>query len=244
MHFKTNTIIGHRGCDHGVQENTVRAFLKAVELGAEFVEMDIRRTRDGVLIVWHDLDVAGLRTRGSLFAELQEVATEHGLILETLEEVLQALEGRVKLDIELKESGYESEVVDLVLKYFTPVEFLIKSFLDEIVLVVKSGYPAVKAGLLLGQRRRAGEPWRAWMMRKWSEVFPWVRARRCAADFLAVHWSLCKFGLHKKAARHGLAVQVWTLNSAKKIKHFMLSYAVSGIVTDKPELAKKIREDL
>jgi glycerophosphoryl diester phosphodiesterase len=244
QHFKTNTIIGHRGCDSAGQENTVQAFLKAVELGAEWVEMDIRKTRDGVLIVWHDIDVAGLRVRGTLWEELKERAESEEMILETLEEVLQALEGKLKLDVELKESGYESEVVDLVLKYFTPAEFLVKSFLDESVMVVKSGYPAVKAGLLLGQRRREGESFKAYVCRRWSEFFPWKRTRACAADFVGLHWSLCKFGLHKKAAQHGLAVQVWTLNSAKRIKKFMLSYAVSGIVTDKPELVFKIRKDL
>ncbi|MGL5831289.1 MAG: glycerophosphodiester phosphodiesterase [Candidatus Altimarinota bacterium] len=243
-HFKTNTIIGHRGCDSAGQENTVAAFLKAVELGAEWVEMDIRKTRDGVLIVWHDIDVAGLRVRGTLLEELKEMTESEEMILETLEEVLKALEGKVKLDIELKESGYESEVVDLVLKYFTPMEFLVKSFLDESVMVVKSGYPAVKAGLLLGQRRRGDESLKTYLKRRWSEFFPWKRAEKCAADFLGVHWGLCKFGLHKKAARKGYAVQVWTLNSAKRIKEFMLSYAVSGIVTDKPELALKIRKDL
>lgn len=243
-HFKTNSIIGHRGCDSAGQENTVAAFLKAIELGAEWVEMDIRKTRDGVLVVWHDIDVEGLRVRGTLLEELKDAAEANEMVLETLEEVLQALEGKIKLDVELKEIGYESEVVDLILKYFTPAEFLVKSFFDESVVVVKSGYPAVKAGLLLGQRRRDGEAWKDWVGRRWSEFFPWKRVKACAADFVGLHWSLCKFGLHEKAVARGLGVQVWTLNSAKRIKKFMLSYAVSGIVTDKPELAFKIRKDL
>src|SRR5262249_841934 len=51
-------VVGHRGTRVHAPENTIPAFLKAIELGADLLEMDVRETRDGVLVIMHDADVA------------------------------------------------------------------------------------------------------------------------------------------------------------------------------------------
>ena len=53
-------VLGHRGASAGAPENTVAAFTRARELGADGVELDVRRTADGVLVVHHDPDVRGV----------------------------------------------------------------------------------------------------------------------------------------------------------------------------------------
>jgi glycerophosphoryl diester phosphodiesterase len=229
------------------QENTIEAFLKGLELGAEYVEMDVRKTRDGVLVVHHDAEVEGMRIRGVTWEEIEERAKAAGGTIEKLETVLKALEGKVRLDVELKEAGYEQEVVGLILQYFEPENFIVKSFLDEVVKNIKMGFPTVTAGLLLGIGKKDDMMNLSGVrlaVQRMTELSPWFRLKRCYADFVSPSWRLCVFGLHKAAQKRGIPVLVWTLNEEKMIRKFMLSYAVNGIITDRPDLASKIRNNL
>jgi glycerophosphoryl diester phosphodiesterase len=96
-------VLGHRGASRQAAENTVDAFTRARELGADGVELDVRRTRDGVLVVSHDPMVAGA---GVLvehsFAELRATAPS----VPTLAEAFDALEGLV-VNVEIK--GFPTE---------------------------------------------------------------------------------------------------------------------------------------
>lgn len=247
MLFRINTIVGHRGCKLVNQNNTVEAFLKAVELGVEMVEMDVRKTRDDVLVVFHDAAVDGLRIRGYLYEELTARANSAGLVLPTLENVLEKLEGRVQLDVELKEAGYEREVVRMILKRFIPADFVVTSFLDQAVLNVKRQFPTVKAGLLLGASPISRElSWGSLrsITRRISELFPWRRMAACGADFLAVNWRNLYSGILKAAHKRRIPVFVWTVNKPEKLKKLMETRMVSGICTDRPDLAIMERKAL
>jgi glycerophosphoryl diester phosphodiesterase len=133
MLFKTNTVIGHRGCADFDQNNTVEAFEKALADGAEMVELDVRKTRDDVMVVWHDIAIGSQRIRGNNYADLLTVAHQGGFVLPKLEDVLKKLEGRGQLVVELKEAGYEEEVMGLLLKYFSFSEMVVMSFLDQVL---------------------------------------------------------------------------------------------------------------
>lgn len=247
MLFRTNTIIGHRGCGDVLQNNTVEAFLRAGELGAEMVEMDVRRTADGALLVWHDAAVGNLRIRGSGYEELLVAANELGKVLPTLEEVLRQLEGKIQLNVELKEAGYEGEVVGMILKYFSPSEFVITSFLDQAILAVKKGFPTVKAGLGIGIRGNNREYSKRGLARigqKWSEIFPWRRMRRCRADFLAVSWRLLFFGVAGRAWKRGVPMMVWVIDTPKMAAQLMRSRMFSGIISNKPGMIAEILKKL
>ncbi len=247
MLFKTNTIVGHRGCQLVNQNNTIEAFEKALEAGAEMVEMDIRRTRDGVLVVIHDKEIGGARIRGTLYEDLAVLANQEGRVLPTLEEVLKRLEGKLLLDIELKEAGYEEEVLGLILKYFSPGEFVISSFMDAVLLKVKRRFPTVKTGLILGvgphnEDFKARGLWR--IVQKISEYLPWRRAEACGADFLAVSFKLLSLGMLNSAHKRGLPLLVWNINDPEMLRKLMLTHKVAMIGTDRPDIAVKIRKDL
>jgi glycerophosphoryl diester phosphodiesterase len=247
MLFKTNTIVGHRGCSLVDQNNTVEAFLKAVHCGAEMVEMDVRRTRDGVLVVRHDADIDGLRLRGYSYAELAERANEAGLVLPTLDHVLESLEGQVQLDVELKEAGYEAEVVSKILQRFTPNEFVITSFLDQAVLAVKKHFPTVKCGLILGVSRLNSEfSWGGLrrVSQRISEFFPWRRIALCRADFIAVNWRNLLFGLLRSAKKRRVPVLVWTVNDPPKMRKLLETRLLAALATDRPDLAVAERKRL
>jgi len=104
--------IGHRGARAYEPENTLSSFRRALELGVDAVELDVRKTRDNELVVIHNADV-NKTTDGSgavnelTLEEIQRFVTEKGEHVPTLEDVLDAVATRVKVLVELKETGTE-----------------------------------------------------------------------------------------------------------------------------------------
>src|ERR671930_261980 len=98
-------VVGHRGCALLEPENTLRAFRRALELGCDYVETDVRFTRDGELILMHD-ETVDRTTSGSVadltFAELRALDAGQGEQVPTLAELLPLLRGRAQILCELK----------------------------------------------------------------------------------------------------------------------------------------------
>jgi glycerophosphoryl diester phosphodiesterase/pimeloyl-ACP methyl ester carboxylesterase len=154
-------VIAHRGAWANHPENTLEAFEEAIRLGADMVELDVRRTADGHLIAYHD--PTGDRRRDELRGPPP-----------LLDEVVKALAGRIALNIELKEGGCEAEVVALLTR-FGADDCLVTSFLDDVVRDVKVLAPQLRTGLIIGGA--TAEP-------------PLPRARRAGADCLVLESTL------------------------------------------------------
>ena len=97
------------------------------------VEFDIRQTKDKKLIIYHNPTIGGKKIRNLTYRRLTTIANKKGFEIPLLEDVLKLCQGKVHLDIEFKESGYEKEVVDLVTAYFNYDEFIMISFSDNII---------------------------------------------------------------------------------------------------------------
>jgi glycerophosphoryl diester phosphodiesterase len=123
-------IVAHRGASAEAPENTPAAFLKAIELGADMIEFDVRRAADGRLVISHD-PISG-----------------PALQFPTLEETLQLTRGRIQLDVELKEPGCERDAIDLLLRYFALEDFCVTSFLAPVIHQVRAIHPGIRTGLI------------------------------------------------------------------------------------------------
>ena len=115
----------------------------------------MRRTRADELIVFHDARVAGIPV-----AQLtrEEIGRRRRRVPPLLAEVLELAEGRVRIDVELKEDGYVERVLALVGERFTAPEVIVTSFLDPVIARVKQIEPAIGTGLLLGVDRPGSSP--------------------------------------------------------------------------------------
>ena len=96
-------IIGHRGACGYEAENTIRSFEKAIELGADYVELDVQKTLDDEIVVFHDKRLPDKTliediTLLSLKKELMKVRIN----VPTLDEVLEFIKGRIGVNIEIK----------------------------------------------------------------------------------------------------------------------------------------------
>ena len=112
-------IIAHRGASAlATHENTLESFQIAINVQADFAEFDIRRTRDHQLIAFHNPDLNGTDIRLLTYDEICKITGTHGYRVPLLQEVLELCRGKIKLDIELKETGYEQKIIDLVERYY------------------------------------------------------------------------------------------------------------------------------
>jgi len=123
-------IVAHRGASHEAPENTLAAFAKAIEIGADMIEFDVRRAPDGRLVISHD--------------PVRETAPE----LPTLEDTLRVTKGRIKLDVELKEPSCEQDAIGLLLQYFPLSDFCITSFLAPSLQATRAIHPGIRIGLI------------------------------------------------------------------------------------------------
>jgi glycerophosphoryl diester phosphodiesterase len=221
-------IIAHRGASGYMKENTLSAFQKAVELGADMIEFDVRKTGDGKLVIIHDEKIGGRKISELTLEEINNIAKRKSYKILELEEALKFLWGKIKLDIELKETGYEEEVMDLVLRYFSEEEFIVTSFYSEALAKIKNKYPKIKTGLLIGQ----GKP-QKFIRTYLKELFPYLTAKKIKADWLLPNWRFACIPFYITTARlFSLPVIVWTVNRKSGMKIFLKHKNVHGAITD------------
>jgi glycerophosphoryl diester phosphodiesterase len=228
-------IIAHRGAPFLARENTLGSFRQAISLGADMIEFDVRRTKDKVLIVFHDKSIQGKSIKRLSYEKITKIARDRGFDIPTVKEVLKCTKGKIKLDVEIKEEGYEEEVVALLSKYFRKDQFLITSFNDSSLKRIKDNDPNIKVGLILGKFKPP-----LWV--RISEVFPMKRCRESRADFLVAHWKLLRVGFLERARRSHKPVIVWTVNDEEMIRKLLRDRRVWAIITDKADLAVSLRE--
>ena len=231
MELRKGAIIAHRGASALVKfENTIEAFEKAIEIGADAMEFDVRRTADGALVSFHDDSVSGRKIADLTLDELQGLAGARGFAVPKVEEIFRMAKGRILLDIELKETGYERELLELASKHLEAGDFVMKSFLDRAIISIKRLDPRVRTGLLLGlEKPKEG------FLRRIVELFPGFRLARSGADFVAPHYLLLRFGFLARMRLRGIPVFVWTVNDPNMMED-LIARGVHAIITDRPEL--------
>jgi len=227
-------VIAHRGASGLVShDNSAAAFEMAIQLGADWVEMDVRKTADDALVVLHDADIAGLPVERLPLTRARRRAAAVGRQLLTLGEVVDLCFGRIRMDIELKVAGIEAATLGLL----APIQreqWLVKSFVDDVVGRIKHLDPSATTGLVVGRGSR--DP-RILV----PEVFPERRLDRVGADIICPHYRLLKARFVWRMKRRGTAIWVWTVNEPRMMAQ-LTDCGVDGLITDRPDLALGQRE--
>ncbi|MDZ7608074.1 MAG: glycerophosphodiester phosphodiesterase family protein [Cyclobacteriaceae bacterium] len=122
-------VIAHRGVHSGIPENSISAYQEAIRIGCDFIEIDVRTTRDGQLISIHNSTIDEYasgqtgKVRDLTLAELRKLdigeksgAKWSGTHIPTLEEVLQVSKGKIKIYLDLKDAD-PSDIISLLVKY-------------------------------------------------------------------------------------------------------------------------------
>jgi len=228
-------VIGHRGAAALRPENTMASVLKAIEDGADWVEIDVQETADDVVIVAHDSDfmkLAGvnLKVWDATMEDVAEIdigswfGPDYGdERTPTLREVLEAAKGRAKVIIELKYYGHD---VDLENRVAALVE---EMGMEEDIATMSLKYPAV-------QKMKALRPdWRAGVLAATAVG----DLSGLEGDFVAVNAATVSPGLIRSVHEAGKDIYVWTVNDPLQMSA-MASMGVDGLITDRPAMANEV----
>ena len=215
--------IGHRGAAGHAPENTLAAVRKGIDLGVDFVEIDVRRTADDVLVALHDATINRTtdgkgRVEALSLRELRAVDAGHGERIPTVEEVLTLAAGRTGVMLELKIAGVAHLTVDAVkrMKFTDPV--LYASFLHEELLHVRAADPEAALMVLFDKLPRT----------------PVAHAMRYRPAYVGLRHDTATRRLVDACHQEDLFVCVYTANSAGDITH-ALSVGVDGVISNFPE---------
>jgi glycerophosphoryl diester phosphodiesterase len=221
-------IVAHRGVRIAGHANTLDAFERAIRLGADMLEFDVRRTGDGQIVIHHDDAIGGRPLASMDFAAARHAAAACGYRLPALEELLRLAAGRVRLDVELKEGAYEHAVLDLIAaSRVPPHDFVVTSFDADTLARVRGVSPEVRTGLLLDADQR-------------QDAFE--RFERSGAEFLAPHYAMLDDDtVLRRANDGGVGVLPWTVNEPECLVRLMRHPAVIGVITDQLVDGLKLR---
>ncbi|MBD3404255.1 glycerophosphodiester phosphodiesterase [candidate division GN15 bacterium] len=231
MHERSGPcVIAHRGASEQAYENTLDAFERAIAIGADAVECDVRRAADGTIVVHHNPAVPGCNRPIAFqtYNEVQACAREVGFAVPTLAELLSLCAGRVALDIELKETGYEADIVAQVAGHFSFDHVVFKSFKDQSVARLHRLDPALIAGLLIGAPRTIA------LRAQVKEMAITRRLEQCGAAFVSPHWARLRLGFARKMRSLGLPMLVWTVDRAAMAR-MLIKKRVAGIISNVPD---------
>lgn len=229
-------VTAHRGGARMAPENTMSAMKYAVEALADVAEIDVQETKDGEIVLLHDTNLK--RTTGfnaniwdltydqvsQLDAGAKFNKKFRGEQVPTLEQVLKYCKGKIKLNIEVKYNGHNKGIVKKVVKIIEDNDFVndcvVTSMNYKFLKQVKQENPDIKTGYTL--RMTYGDL---------SEL--------TYADFFSVKHTYISGQFVEEVHKLGKEVYAWTLNYQGDMQR-MVNLNVDNIITDEPELVRKV----
>lgn len=229
-------ITAHRGSSRTAPENTIPALQAAVDELADYAEIDVQETKDGVMVLFHDgtlKRMAGIdRTVKSMtWEELKDIDVGTGFSIQyagttipTLEEVLEFARGRLKLNIEIKymgaSSGLPEKVAELIEQAGWTEQCVVTSTSYSYLKRVKEAAPDIYTGYIVSAA--------------YGNYY-----RDEAIDFISMLSSSVNQKLIDDAHESGKEVHVWTVNRRSEMERMKILGA-DNVITDNPLMAREV----
>jgi glycerophosphoryl diester phosphodiesterase len=230
-------ITGHRGSKVRAPENTLSALGQAVAEGADYAEIDVQTTADGVVVLFHDADLMRVasvnrRLRDVNYHELKDIDVGSWFAskfsserIPTLQEAIDLARGRIKLNIELKftwpDPALTQKVAKIIRQNGFSADCVVSSLNFQAVEEMKAAFPELVTGFIVF--KAAGN------------------LSRMEADFLSINAARAAPRLVRRLHRNGRAVHVWTVNDFNNIIS-MIEVGVDNIITDYPREVRRYLE--
>lgn len=233
-------IIAHRGFSDIAPENTLIAFQKAIEIGADYFELDVHQTKDGILVVIHDKTINRTSSNNKTgkinnlnFSELHSVRV--GLSskfgeeynnekIPTLKEALELAKGNIKVCVELKADKIENQVVELLNELDMIDQVIVFAFNDKSLVNIKKLNPEIKTLFLKSYAN--------------IKTLDFVKEINANAIGVGYDTKITKEFI-SYAHKNNIEVFKWTVNKEQEMKE-LIDLQIDGIITNKPDLALKL----
>jgi glycerophosphoryl diester phosphodiesterase len=226
-HLPTTILtIGHRGFAGKYTENSLQAFEQAVNLGVDGVELDVWVCKTGELVVFHDRTLERLtsgvgKISDYTFSDLRKLKLPNGSQIPTLNEVLQVVNHKCMVNIELKGPDTAAPVANLISEYLKKgwhaKDFMVSSFMHPELQKFHKLMPLIPFGPLTDG-----------VMLNYSQV-----AQNIGAQYLIINFEYATKALVQDAHAHGLKLLVYTVDDLKDIAH-VKALGVDGIISNFP----------
>jgi glycerophosphoryl diester phosphodiesterase len=230
--------IAHRGASAYEPENTLRAFERAIDMGATMVELDVHLSLDGHPVVIHDADLSRLTSATERIAELtlaqiKQVDAGLGERVPTLAEAIGLVRGRAQLYIELKGQRTPEPVVNLLRDLAFQDQVIVGSFFPWLPQKVKFLEPSIRTSALIrGQDREI-------------DFVEWALA--VEADYVHPCWEHASPTPHKlltpaliaSIRQRGLGIILWHEERPAELRE-LVKMDVDGICTNVPDVLSRI----
>lgn len=235
--FQNPTVMAHRGLSADAPENTLYAFSDAISVGADFIELDVQQTRDGVLVVMHDSNLK--RTTGVNkdiwdvdYADIQNLDAGSwfdpayaNARIPTLEETLQFVDKRARLNIEIKPTKHgsdtlEQDVAELITRYQYTDACYVTSFSYGSLKKVKEANPEIRTGYLMSVA------YGQFYSLKYADAFSLNKVFVTSQVVNAAH-------------QQGKQIFAWTVNSMSEVRS-LCNLHVDSIITDDPVMVQNV----
>jgi glycerophosphoryl diester phosphodiesterase len=212
--------IGHRGAKRELRENTLAAFQRAFERGADAIELDVHATEDGVVVVHHDPDLgpqmgplAGRRIAELRWGDFQAAQLADDLTVPTLAQVLAATPPTATVYVEIKGADIEQLVADAIRN--GSARCAVHSFDHAAIVRMAAIAPEIQRGILFDERP--------------TDVVASMRAAQ--ARDVWPNWRLVDQALVDQIHAAGGRVIAWTVNSREAASD-LAALGVDGVCTD------------
>lgn len=228
--------VAHRGASGSAPEHTRAAFTRALEIGVDMIELDVQLSKDGELVVLHDFELERTTSgKGAVREHTWEALREldagswfgpafAGERVMTLQEVVQLVGGRARLNVEIKSMPGDGGIVADKL-----VRLLEEAGVSEQTIVSSFDFQALAAVRARSGRVPIG------VLTHGAEVAPiWEVARRLRASSVHPYWALATADVIDAAHGEGLQVIAWTVNDVETMAA-LIDLGVDGIISDHPE---------
>lgn len=231
-----NTIVmAHRGASKDAPENTIPAFEKAVEMQADFIELDVQETSDGVVVVTHDVNTKRVTGYNEFvwnmtLDEIKQLDAAHyfggyeNVEIPTLSEVFDAVGGKIKFNIELKYNRHTQNlaksVADIITQYGLENDCVITSSKKEALKDMKEVMPSIPCGYILSVS-----------IGKYYDLD--------YADFFSLDLNYVTKKSLSNCHKVGKPVNAWTVNDTDSMEK-MIALGVDSIITDEPLKARTV----
>ena len=228
-------VTAHSGSSLKAPENTLSAIRQAIADRADYAEIDVQTTSDGVVVLMHDADLSRIasvnrRLDSMKYEELKTIDIGSWFSpdfeaerIATLDEAIDLARGQIKLNIELKYNepnpGLGDKVVNIVREAGFVSDCVVTSLDLRALKEFKGNFPEIKTGLIVFEA--IGNPLQADM------------------DFFSMNAGRVTTRFVRQAQKHGKEVHVWTVNRAHNALA-MIEMGVDNIITDNPEGLRKL----
>ncbi len=234
-------IIAHRGASNIAPENTLRAFQKAVELNADYIEFDVHQSKDGEMVIKHDSYITQpdgkiSYIRDMTLDELKTIDVGDGESIPTLKELIKIAKGNIGLNCEVKAQDFSKDLIELLKKEDLIESSIFSSFIFSELLELQKLQPSLKLGLIVSEEL----------------ISPRMVIKFCKKaidnNFFAIHphWKAVNKDIVEFAHFNNLLINMWTgINEPIKESDLkeVVRMGIDGLIHDDIQQAKRIIRD-